>query len=264
MLVFLIGTTYSVLAPVVNVFAATYFGLYYLVYHHQFLYVYDHRKFSTGGLTFPRAIVQMFFGIYVFEVVFLVQIISVSVQNWLSTLRILVVVLIIFGTVLTNIVTVKAYFPLTKYLPVSEFGNINQGRRRKARKRDKLAALLFKKSRRNRAGDGDTVSLVNKGSDSDSSDNDYSSDEAATNTTAGKNTLGAHPANEYEWEQNIKDGYYHPDLKLDDKVELWLPEDKYGLREKIVQHMLAHDGEYITFKLEGAVLDEKSRIKVVL
>ena len=62
-----IATTYSLLSPLILVFAASAFGLLYFAYLHNFLYVYDQR-IDTGGMIFPRAIWQSFTGIYLLEV----------------------------------------------------------------------------------------------------------------------------------------------------------------------------------------------------
>ncbi|KAJ2799925.1 phosphate metabolism protein 7, partial [Coemansia guatemalensis] len=58
-LIFVMGFSYSFIAPIVNWFVAVYFGLFYLIYRYQFLYVYNDTNWSTGGLSFPKSVKQM-------------------------------------------------------------------------------------------------------------------------------------------------------------------------------------------------------------
>jgi len=62
-----IAITYSLMQPLILVFAAGAFGLLYFAYLHNFLYVYN-QSIDTGGMVFPRAIWQSFTGIYLLEV----------------------------------------------------------------------------------------------------------------------------------------------------------------------------------------------------
>ncbi|TKA55288.1 hypothetical protein B0A55_12859, partial [Friedmanniomyces simplex] len=62
-----IGIVYSVIAPFILVFMLIIFGLFWIVYRYNVLYVYQFRN-DTGGLLFPTAINQLFVGIYFMEV----------------------------------------------------------------------------------------------------------------------------------------------------------------------------------------------------
>jgi calcium permeable stress-gated cation channel len=62
-----IAITYSLMSPLILIFAAGAFGLLYFAYLHNFLYVYS-QSVDTGGMVFPRAIWQSFTGIYILEV----------------------------------------------------------------------------------------------------------------------------------------------------------------------------------------------------
>ena len=62
-----ISLTYSLIAPLILIFAALAFGILYFAYLYNFLYVYN-QSVDTGGLIFPRAIWQTFTGIYLVEV----------------------------------------------------------------------------------------------------------------------------------------------------------------------------------------------------
>ena len=62
-----ISLTYSLIAPLILIFAALAFGILYFAYLYNFLYVYN-QSVDTGGLIFPRAIWQTFTGIYLVEI----------------------------------------------------------------------------------------------------------------------------------------------------------------------------------------------------
>ncbi|RUS27954.1 hypothetical protein BC938DRAFT_482527 [Jimgerdemannia flammicorona] len=66
-LVFSIAMTFSTIAPLVPVFAAVYFGLFYVVYRYQLLYVYT-IGLQTAGLYFYKALWHCFVGLLIQQV----------------------------------------------------------------------------------------------------------------------------------------------------------------------------------------------------
>ncbi|KAK3071868.1 hypothetical protein LTR53_007859 [Teratosphaeriaceae sp. CCFEE 6253] len=62
-----IGIVYSVIAPFILFFMLIIFGLFWIVYRYNVLYIYQFRN-DTGGLLFPTAVNQLFVGIYFMEV----------------------------------------------------------------------------------------------------------------------------------------------------------------------------------------------------
>ncbi|KAK5111447.1 hypothetical protein LTR62_004899 [Meristemomyces frigidus] len=62
-----IGIIYSVIAPFILIFMIIIFGLFWVVYRYNVLYVYQFRN-DTGGLLFPTAVNQLFVGIYFMEI----------------------------------------------------------------------------------------------------------------------------------------------------------------------------------------------------
>ncbi|KAJ1921397.1 hypothetical protein H4219_000714 [Mycoemilia scoparia] len=267
-LIFLIGATYSGFAPIINVLVASYYGLFYIVYRYQFLYVYDEKKFSAGGLSFPRAVMQMYIGIYIFEVVFFVQMVSASTFNLSGVLRVIAIIIIIFGTVVTHLVTVSTYFPLIKYLPVSSFNtdlenddNFMESHIRRFTRKILETIKVKRNKPKNIFDDGyeedkkdaescETNSLV--GGDSQVSISDAKS----------KDSLSPNEEIRY------KNGYYHPSLKEDSEVKFWLPRDDYGTCIKLFNILqgampnprfsLETAGAYINEKLQ-VVLDKENR-----
>lgn len=64
-----ITLAYSVLQPIMNGLAFALFFLMYMLYKYLFLYQFDQPEAAeTGGLFFPKAITQIFIGLYVEEV----------------------------------------------------------------------------------------------------------------------------------------------------------------------------------------------------
>ncbi|KAK9766899.1 phosphate metabolism protein 7, variant 2 [Basidiobolus ranarum] len=113
-LIFVVGIAFATIAPILLPFIAAYFGLYYLVYCHQFQYVYGSNTAQTGGLFYPRAVNHMFTGIYIFHVCVLCQffIAQAYAQG-------IVQVVLLIITIIVNIFGKRGFSPLLKYLPLN-------------------------------------------------------------------------------------------------------------------------------------------------
>ncbi|CAG8207018.1 unnamed protein product [Penicillium salamii] len=115
-----IGLIYCVIAPLILVFNIITFSLFWFVYRYNTLYVTKFR-FDTGGLLFPRAINQLFTGIYFMEVCliglfFLVRDQDDSVACKGQAICMIVVLVLTVGyQILLN----DAFHPLIRYLPIT-------------------------------------------------------------------------------------------------------------------------------------------------
>ncbi|KAJ5170142.1 uncharacterized protein N7500_002925 [Penicillium coprophilum] len=115
-----IGLIYCVIAPLILVFNVITFGLFWFVYRYNTLYVTKFR-FDTGGLLFPRAINQLFTGIYIMEVCliglfFLVRDENDDVACKGQAICMIVVLILTAGyQILLN----EAFSPLIRYLPIT-------------------------------------------------------------------------------------------------------------------------------------------------
>lgn len=120
-----IGICYSVVSPILNLFALAGFALFWFVYKYLFIFVMDLPASSeTGGLFFPKAISQMFIGLYIGEIFlaalfFLAQDESGSQSGVVH--GILMIALILISIFFQKLVT-KDFFPLIDHLPVSLAG----------------------------------------------------------------------------------------------------------------------------------------------
>lgn len=120
-----IGLIYSVISPLILIFNIITFGLFWIVYRYNTLYVTKFR-FDTGGLLFPKAINQLFTGLYVMELCliglfFLVQNADAegrAVGTPCKGQAIVMIVVSIF-TVIFQVLLNHSFAPLFRYLPIT-------------------------------------------------------------------------------------------------------------------------------------------------
>jgi len=115
-----IGLVYSVISPLILIFNIFTFGLFWIVYRYNLLFV-TNFKFDTGGLLFPRAINQLFTGLYIMEVClvglfFLVQDENGAVACFPQAIIMIVVAALTF---LYQRTLNKSFGPLLTYLPIT-------------------------------------------------------------------------------------------------------------------------------------------------
>ncbi|WAQ90618.1 hypothetical protein PtA15_13A16 [Puccinia triticina] len=84
LLVFTIGITYSVIAPIILVFGTVYFGMAYLVYKYKVLNVY-YRAFESQGQAWPIACNRIGWALIIFQI-FMLGLLSLRQVFLLSTL----------------------------------------------------------------------------------------------------------------------------------------------------------------------------------
>ncbi|KAL8772178.1 MAG: hypothetical protein Q9209_002613 [Squamulea sp. 1 TL-2023] len=120
-----IGLIYSVISPLIMVFNIITFSLFWLVYRYNTLYVTKFR-FDTGGLLFPKAINQLFTGLYVMELCliglfFLVRNADEN-GNSIGTPckgQAIIMIIVLILTVLYQFLLNSAFAPLFRYLPIT-------------------------------------------------------------------------------------------------------------------------------------------------
>ncbi|KAJ1956334.1 phosphate metabolism protein 7, partial [Linderina pennispora] len=126
-LIFLMGFSYCFIAPIVNCFVAVYFGLYFVVYRYQFLYVYNDANWITGGLSFPKFIKQLLVGVYISEVyMVLMMIAKIKGGGAEAIVRIVFAALILAGTVVAHMYINNAYMPILTYLPIRRAAEVEE------------------------------------------------------------------------------------------------------------------------------------------
>ncbi|KAI8324299.1 DUF221-domain-containing protein [Martensiomyces pterosporus] len=125
-LIFLMGFSYSFIAPIVNCFVAVYFGFFYLIYRYQFLYVYNDANWVTGGLSFPKFIKQMLVGVYISEVYMLLMMVAKFQKNANAILRIIFSAAILAATLAAHMYINDAYMPIINYLPTRKAAEVEE------------------------------------------------------------------------------------------------------------------------------------------
>jgi calcium permeable stress-gated cation channel len=115
-----IALVYSVIAPLILIFAIITFGLYWIANRYCMLYIFKVKE-DTGGLLYPRAINQTFMGLYFMELCmvglfFLVR----DANNKVACLPQAIVMIVITGlTLLYQILLNQSFSPLFRHLPIT-------------------------------------------------------------------------------------------------------------------------------------------------
>lgn len=115
-----IGLIYSIIAPLIMVFNIITWTLFWIVFRYQTLYV-NVSKFDTGGLLFPKAVNQLFTGIYVMELALigLFLLVQDSKQQLSCLPQAVIMVVILFFTVLYQLLITTTFKPLYRYIPIT-------------------------------------------------------------------------------------------------------------------------------------------------
>jgi hypothetical protein len=118
---FVLGIIYSIIAPLVLALSVVTFGLLWIVYRYLLIYV-MRASADTGGLIYPRALNQLFVGIYTMELCltglfFLVR----DVQGRpAGTGQAVVMIAVTLVTAIYQYLLNSAFSSLLRYLPVND------------------------------------------------------------------------------------------------------------------------------------------------
>ncbi|KAE8849247.1 hypothetical protein PTNB73_04998 [Pyrenophora teres f. teres] len=115
-----IGIIYSVVSPLILIMMLITFSLFWFTYRYQMIYV-SYAKAETNGLIFPKAVNQLFTGLYFLELclvgLFFLQEDTEGKQSCFPH-AIVMIIMSIF-TVLFQVVLNRAFGPLFTYLPIT-------------------------------------------------------------------------------------------------------------------------------------------------
>ncbi|USP78203.1 hypothetical protein yc1106_05477 [Curvularia clavata] len=115
-----IGLIYSVVSPLILIMMLITFCLFWFTYRYQMIYV-SYAKAETNGLIFPKAVNQLFTGLYFLELclvgLFFLQEDETGRQSCFPHAIVMIIMLIF--TVLFQIVLNRAFGPLFTYLPIT-------------------------------------------------------------------------------------------------------------------------------------------------
>ncbi|KAF3010048.1 hypothetical protein E8E13_011522 [Curvularia kusanoi] len=110
-----IGIIYSVISPLIIIMMIITFSLFWFTYRYQMIYV-SYAKAETNGLIFPKAINQLFTGVYFLELCLIGLFI---LQHEYCVPHVIIMVVVMVFTVLFQISLNRAFGPLFTYLPIT-------------------------------------------------------------------------------------------------------------------------------------------------
>ncbi|KAE8227813.1 hypothetical protein CF326_g7277 [Tilletia indica] len=245
-LITVIALGYMVIAPIVVGFAVATFVLYWLLYKYQFIYVIDQRpETETAGLFFPKAVNQVFAGLYL-EQVMLCALFFVSQSNGNGAADPAQAVgpvkqsAIAQGALMVVLIVVTAAF---HYFLLDSFGSLNNS----------LPLTLVtdgfapEVTGQHTTSGAPALTEKEKYADGHSSpstaggkDNAYNGDSEklghsqsggpSTGAASGTTGVGAgsHGAGITPSASTDEETFMHPSL-LDEQKPIWLPNDKFGI-----------------------------------
>lgn len=111
---------YCVVAPLILIFNVITFSAFWFTYRYRTLYV-NRFQFDTGGLLFPRAINQLFTGLYVMEIALIILFFLVRDADDKVSCKgqAIVMIFVLAGTICYQFLLTDAFGPLIRYLPVT-------------------------------------------------------------------------------------------------------------------------------------------------
>jgi len=115
-----IGIIYSVVSPLIMIMMLITFSLFWFTYRYQMIYV-SYAKAETNGLIFPKAINQLFTGLYFLELclvgLFFPQ---KNLDGTLACVPHAIIMAVVLGfTIIFQVLLNRAFGPLFKYLPIT-------------------------------------------------------------------------------------------------------------------------------------------------
>ncbi|KAF2451926.1 DUF221-domain-containing protein [Karstenula rhodostoma CBS 690.94] len=115
-----IGLIYAVIAPLLMVVLLITFSLFWFTYRYQMIYV-SYAKAETNGLIFPKAINQLFTGLYFLEITLIgLFILQRGPGGDLSCFpQAIIIIVTLAFTVLFQFLLNRAFGPLFNYLPIT-------------------------------------------------------------------------------------------------------------------------------------------------
>lgn len=115
-----IALIYSIVAPLISIFAIITFSLLWVAHRYNMLYV-TRFKTDTGGVLYPRAINQTFTGLYVMELCMIGLFLLAEDENGdrACYIQAIIMVVVLFLTILYQYVLNASFGPLLRYLPIT-------------------------------------------------------------------------------------------------------------------------------------------------
>ncbi|KAK9448960.1 uncharacterized protein V1518DRAFT_416805 [Limtongia smithiae] len=115
-----IAIVYTIIAPLIIPISLIAFSLFYISYRYQFIYC-NYSPIDSSGLYFPRAIHQLFTGVYVMELCLIGLFFLVRDEELRAscTPHAVIMIIVLLVTVVYQNVLRQSFAPLLTYLPVT-------------------------------------------------------------------------------------------------------------------------------------------------
>ncbi|WYZ46262.1 hypothetical protein EsH8_IX_000487 [Colletotrichum jinshuiense] len=256
-----ISITYAVIAPLMLFFSTIGIGLFYLAYRYNILFVTD-TKVDTRGLLYPRALKQLFAGVYLAEIC-LIGLFAVSVAIGPLVLMVIFFIFSILFHLTMNSVLDPLLYTLPRSLQVEE-ESLNadvEGIDRKdsgrgvSEEQNGESTNLFKKipNVRKFAPGGDENVVAKGGNIVTRFLKPWIFADYLT-----LRQLVPHDAASIDemYPGAIQDNAYYPPSVSSLPPLLWIPEDSAG----VSKHEIAQTSKIIPITDEGCQLDEKNKL----
>lgn len=240
---FVIAICYAIIAPLVLIFAAIGLYLFYLAYRYNLLYV-SNANIDTKGRVYPRALQQVFVGLYIAEFC-LIGLFAIATGSSVGALGplILMIIFLVF-TALYHLSLNAALEPLINYLPKS----LEAEERR----------LLDEDANAERGEKGmvaDTNAELGPSPHGKPSFwKKFLRPDIYTDYATMRRLVPKMVSIRYESEEE-HDAYYNPAVTAGSQL-LWIPRDPMGVSRQEVRDT----SKVIPITDEGATLDEKNKI----
>ncbi|KAK3818170.1 MAG: hypothetical protein J3R72DRAFT_460309 [Linnemannia gamsii] len=235
---FAIGLIYSTIQPIILPLMVIYFGLYYLAFRYQFLYVYR-QPFDSGGLIFPRIVDQVYIALIIYEIVMLGLFVLQKAAGQAA-----IMFLVLLASIGAIVISRNNVFkPLIQYLPVEAF-DAGGGKSLGHHGGDNFAGV---------GGSKKEIEDV----DVEAAANSAAAGYNGLGSTGGPSTLAFNPALN---EKGVADSmaFMNPGLRTQGQP-VWLPKDPAGFTDKEITEL---NESSIANTTESATMDPKGKVAV--
>jgi hypothetical protein len=240
---FVIAICYAIIAPLVLIFAAVGLYLFYLAYRYNLLYV-SNANIDTKGRVYPRALQQVFVGLYIAEGC-LIGLFAISTGSSIGALGplVLMIIFMVF-TALYHLSLNAALEPLINYLPKSL----------EAEERRLLDEDMTAERGEKGMGADPSEALGSSPHDKPAFWKKFLRPDVYTDYATMRRMVPKMVNIRYESEEE-QHAYFNPAITAAPTL-LWIPRDPMGVSRQEVRDT----SKVIPITDEGASLDEKNKI----
>lgn len=239
---FVIALCYSVIAPLVLIFAAIGLWLFYFAFRYNLLFVFN-AQIDCKGRNYPRALQHVFTGMYIAEIC-MIGLIGTSVSDVKAIGPLLLMILLVVFTVLFHMNLNAALTPLIEYMPKS------------------IAAEERRLTAAETGGKENGISTAHAGDAPHKKPNMLTKflkphvycDYATMRRLVPRELTNSLVHDRYT-EQIERDAYFNPSITAGVPL-LWIPRDEMGVSRQEVRD----SGKVVPITDVGAHLNEKNKI----